>query len=108
MKWPVGMGGKGNEGVAGTIRQLPGSIGYIELIYALQNKIPYGSVQNSSKNFIKASLESTTAAAAGREDAGRLPRVDHQSSGQERLSDRQLHLAADSHTIPRTPTRARS
>ncbi len=44
---------------------MPGSIGYIELIYALQNKIPYGSVQNSSKNFIKASLESTTAAAAG-------------------------------------------
>ena len=65
VKWPVGIGGKGNEGVAGTIRQLPGSIGYIELIYALQNKIPFGSVQNSSKNFIKASLESTTAAAAG-------------------------------------------
>jgi phosphate transport system substrate-binding protein len=65
VKWPVGIGGKGNEGVAGTIRQLPGSIGYIELIYALQNKIPYGSVQNSSRNFIRASLESTTAAAAG-------------------------------------------
>ena len=58
VKWPVGIGGKGNEGVAGSIRQLPGSIGYIELIYALQNKIPFGSVQNSSKNFIKASLES--------------------------------------------------
>ena len=65
VKWPVGLGGKGNEGVAGNIRQLPGSIGYIELIYALQNKIPFGSVQNSSKNFIKASLESTTAAAVG-------------------------------------------
>ncbi len=65
VKWPVGIGGKGNEGVAGSIRQLPGSIGYIELIYALQNKIPYGSVQNSSKNFVKATLESTTAAAAG-------------------------------------------
>jgi len=65
VKWPVGIGGKGNEGVAGSIRQLPGSIGYIELIYALQNKIPYGSVQNSSKNFIKASLDSTTAAAVG-------------------------------------------
>ena len=49
VKWPVGIGGKGNEGVAGTIRQLPGSIGYIELIYALQNKIPFGSVQNSSR-----------------------------------------------------------
>jgi phosphate transport system substrate-binding protein len=65
VKWPVGVGGKGNEGVAGPIRQLPGSIGYIELIYALQNKINYGSVRNSSGQFIKASLESTTAAAAG-------------------------------------------
>jgi phosphate transport system substrate-binding protein len=65
VKWPVGLGGKGNEGVAGNIRQLPGSIGYVELIYALQNKIPYGSMQNSSKNFIKATLESTTAAAVG-------------------------------------------
>jgi phosphate transport system substrate-binding protein len=65
VKWPVGLGGKGNEGVAGNVRQLPGSIGYIELIYALQNKIPYGVVQNSSKNFIKASLASTTAAAVG-------------------------------------------
>ena len=59
------MGGKGNEGVAGNLKMLPGSIGYVELIYALQNKINYGSVQNSSKNFVKASLESTTAAAAG-------------------------------------------
>ena len=65
IKWPVGIGGKGNEGVAGTIRQLPGSIGYIELIYALQNKIPFGVVQNSSHNFVKASLASTTAAAVG-------------------------------------------
>jgi phosphate transport system substrate-binding protein len=65
VKWPVGVGGKGNEGVAGMVRQLPGSIGYVELIYALQNKINFGSVQNSSKNFIRASLESTTAAAAG-------------------------------------------
>ncbi len=65
IKWPVGVGGKGNEGVAGNIRMLPGSIGYVELIYALQNKITYGSVENSSKNFIKASLESTTLAAAG-------------------------------------------
>jgi len=65
VKWPVGIGGKGNEGVAGSVRQLPGSIGYIELIYALQNKIPFGVVQNSSHNFIKASLASTTAAAAG-------------------------------------------
>jgi phosphate transport system substrate-binding protein len=64
VKWPVGLGGKGNEGVAGSVRQLAGTIGYVELIYAVQNKIPYGSVQNSSGAFIKASLESVTAAAA--------------------------------------------
>ncbi len=64
VKWPVGLGGKGNEGVAGQIRQLAGSIGYVELIYAVQNKIPYGIVKNSSGAFVKASLESVTAAAA--------------------------------------------
>jgi phosphate transport system substrate-binding protein len=64
VKWPVGLGGKGNEGVAGMIRQMQGSIGYIELIYAIQNKIPYGVVRNAAGNFVKASLESVTAAAA--------------------------------------------
>ena len=64
VKWPIGMGGKGNEGVSGMIRQLSGSIGYVELIYAIQNNIQYGSVRNSSGNFVKASLESVTAAAA--------------------------------------------
>jgi phosphate transport system substrate-binding protein len=64
VKWPRGMGGKGNEGVAGLIRQLPGSLGYVELIYAVQNNIPYGSVRNSSGMFLKASLEGVTAAAA--------------------------------------------
>jgi phosphate transport system substrate-binding protein len=64
VKWPVGLGGKGNEGVAGMVRQMQGSIGYIELIYAVQNKIPYGTVKNASGNFVKASLESVTAAAA--------------------------------------------
>ena len=64
VKWPVGMGGNHNEGVAGMIRQLSGSIGYIELIYALQNNIPYGSVRNSAGVFLKASLEGVTAAAA--------------------------------------------
>ena len=64
VKWPIGLGGKGNEGVAGLIRQMPGSIGYVELIYAMQNKIPYGSVRNSPGAFVKASLESVTAAAA--------------------------------------------
>lgn len=64
VKWPLGLGNKGNEGVAGMVRQLPGSIGYIELIYAVQNKIPYGVVKNSAGAYVKATLESTTAAAA--------------------------------------------
>jgi phosphate transport system substrate-binding protein len=64
VKWPVGLGGKGNEGVAGMIRQMQGSIGYVELIYAVQNKITYGSVKNSGGAFVKASLDSVTAAAA--------------------------------------------
>ena len=64
VKWPVGLGGKGNEGVAGMVRQLPGSMGYVELIYAVQNNIAYGSVKNAAGNFVKASLESVTAAAA--------------------------------------------
>jgi phosphate transport system substrate-binding protein len=64
VKWPVGLGGKGNEGVAGMIRQMQGGIGYIELIYAVQNKIDYGSVKNAGGVFVKASLDSVTAAAA--------------------------------------------
>jgi len=64
VKWLVGLGGKGNEGVAGMIRQMQGGIGYIELIYAVQNKIDYGLVKNPGGTFVKASLESVTAAAA--------------------------------------------
>ncbi len=64
VKWPVGLGGKGNEGVAGTIRQIDGSIGYVELIYAVQNNISYGDVRNKRGNYVKASLASTTSAAA--------------------------------------------
>ena len=64
VKWPVGLGAKGNEGVAGMIRQMGGSFGYVELIYAIQNKITFGSVRNASGNFVKASLDSVTAAAA--------------------------------------------
>jgi phosphate transport system substrate-binding protein len=64
VKWPVGLGGKGNEGVAGTVRQIGGGIGYIELIYAVQNNISYGVVRNKSGKFVKASLESTTSAAS--------------------------------------------
>jgi len=64
VNWPVGLGGKGNEGVAGLVKQTPNSIGYVELIYAIQNNMPYGRVRNASGSFIKADLASVTAAAA--------------------------------------------
>ncbi len=64
VNWPVGLGGKGNEGVTGTVKNTPNSIGYVELIYAIQNKMPYGRVKNSSGAFIKADLASVTAAAS--------------------------------------------
>jgi phosphate transport system substrate-binding protein len=64
IQWPVGIGGKGNEGVAGLVKQTPGAMGYVELIYATQNKIPYGPVQNAAGEFLPASLASVTAAAA--------------------------------------------
>jgi phosphate transport system substrate-binding protein len=67
-KWPVGLGGKGNEGVAGQIRKLEGAIGYIELVYAVENKITYGSVKNAAGNFVKASLDTVTEAAASVKD----------------------------------------
>jgi len=65
VKWPVGIGGKGNEGVAGLVKQTPYSIGYVELIYAVQNHMGYGEVQNSAGVFLKADFASVTAAAAG-------------------------------------------
>jgi phosphate transport system substrate-binding protein len=68
VNWPVGVGGQGNEGVAGTVKQTPGSIGYVELIYAISNNMAYGSVQNSGGEFVKASLASVTAAAASVKD----------------------------------------
>ncbi|MGO9339369.1 MAG: phosphate ABC transporter substrate-binding protein PstS [Terracidiphilus sp.] len=63
--WPVGVGGKFNEGVAGLVRQLPGAIGYVELIYALQNKITYGSIQNAAGTWVTASIAGVTEAATG-------------------------------------------
>jgi phosphate transport system substrate-binding protein len=62
--WPTGVGGKGNEGVAGLVRQMEGSIGYVELLYALQNKITFGEVKNADGNWVRASIEGVTAAAA--------------------------------------------
>ncbi len=62
VNWPAGLGGKGNDGVSGLVKQTPGAIGYVELIYALQNKMGFANVQNKSGKFITPSLESTTAA----------------------------------------------
>lgn len=64
VSWPVGLGGKGNEGVAGLIKQTPNSIGYVELIFAVEQKMPYADVKNSAGKFVKASFDSITAAAA--------------------------------------------
>jgi len=64
VKWPVGLGGKGNEGVAGQIKQLPGAIGYVELAYALQNKMVYADLKNAAGNFVTLSLDSISAALA--------------------------------------------
>ena len=64
VNWPVGIGGKGNEGVSGQVKQLPNSIGYVELIYALQNKMPYADVKNAAGEFVKPTLDSVTAALA--------------------------------------------
>ncbi|HTR35921.1 MAG TPA: phosphate ABC transporter substrate-binding protein PstS [Bryobacteraceae bacterium] len=65
VNWPVGLGGKGNEGVAGLVKQTPGSIGYVELIYAVQNHMGYGAVKNMAGNFVKADFASVSEAAAG-------------------------------------------
>jgi len=65
VNWPGGVGGKGNEGVSGLVKQTPGAIGYVELIYAIQNNISYGEVQNHDGKFLRASLETVTEAAAG-------------------------------------------
>lgn len=63
LDWPVGLGAKGNEGVSGLVKQTPGSIGYVELVYAMQNKMPAASLKNKSGNFVEANLASTSAAA---------------------------------------------
>ena len=68
VNWPAGLGGKGNEGVSGMVKQTEGSLGYVELIYAVSNKMSYGTVQNAAGTFVKASLESVTAAAASVKD----------------------------------------
>ncbi len=71
VQWPVGLGGKGNDGVAGQVKQTPGAIGYVELAYAKQNKLPYALIRNQAGRFLAPSIEGATAAAAG--VAGGLP-----------------------------------
>ncbi len=71
VQWPVGLGAKGNEGVAGQVKQTPGAIGYVELAYATQNKMSMASVKNAAGEFVAPSIASVTAAAAGA--AGKLP-----------------------------------
>ena len=104
INWPVGIGQKGNEGIAGMVRQSPYSFGYVELIYAVQNKMSYGLVRNSSGKFVKASTDGVTAAAAGaaKIDARRLSRLYHQRSRRGHLPDLQFHLAADSEPFHRS------
>ena len=96
VNWPVGLGGKGNEGVAGLLKQTPNSIGYLELIYAVQNHLRYGRVQNSSGKFVKAELASVTG--RGRRsfeiDARRLPCLDHECERAQRVSDFEFHVVA--------------
>jgi len=72
VNWPVGLGGKGNEGVAGQVKQIEGAIGYVELAYAVKNSLPYASIKNKDGKFIKPSLESVTAAAMG--EAKKMPK----------------------------------
>lgn len=69
INWPVGLGGKGNEGVTQQVKQLPGTIGYVELIYAVENRLPYAEVRNATGEFVTPSMESVSAAAAGVEFA---------------------------------------
>ena len=64
MSWPTGIGGKGNEGVSGQVKQTPGAMGYVELIYAIQNKMPYADIKNSAGEFVKPTIDSVTAALA--------------------------------------------
>ena len=97
VNWPVGVGGKGNEGVAGLVKQTPGAIGYVELIYALQNKIDYGSVQNMAGEFVAATPRVGRPLAAAAAASAMPPdfRVSITNApGKRRLPDLVLHVAA--------------
>ena len=93
LKWPTGVGGKGNEGVSGLVRQTPGALGYVELVYALQTKMPHGAVQNSDGVFVRASIESVTAAAETMEIPTDFRVSITNPPGAERISDRIVYVA---------------
>ena len=94
VNWPGDVGGKGNEGVANSVKQIPGAIGYVELAYASQNKMTWAQLQNKAKKYLDPSLEGAAAAA----DVANLTRqhgsVDYRQPEPERLSDLRLHVAA--------------
>ena len=83
VSWPVGLGGQGNEGVAGLVKQTPDSIGYVELVYAVQNKLAYASIKNSAGEFVKAKfrIRDRRRRRRGREHAGGFPGFHHQRPG---------------------------
>ena len=95
MNWPVGLGGKGNEGVTQQVKQVEGAIGYVELIYALSNDLPFADIKNSSGAFVEPVARVVTAAAAGAKlKADTDFRVSITNApGARRVSDRLLHLA---------------
>ncbi len=94
--WPRGIGAKGNEGVAGFVRQSPGAIGYVELIYALQNKIPFAYVKTAGGSWVKASIEGVSEAAASVKNMPADYRVSITNAPGNCLSHLQFHLASDS------------
>ena len=96
VNWPIGLGGKGNEGVTQQVKQTEGAIGYVELIYAVSNKLAFADIKNAAGEFVEPNLASVTAAAASAKLRARyrLPGVDHQCARRRRLSHRVVHLAA--------------
>ena len=107
--WPTGVGGKGNEGVAAWCARYPGAIGYVELIYALQNHITFGAVKNAAGNFVVPSLASATAAAASVKD---MPAISaslyHQRARSRRFSNLQLLLGDRAASRPESRERKRA
>ena len=108
VNWPAGLGGKGNAGVAGQIKQSPGAIGYVELAYAKQNNLPYADMKNAAGNYITPSIESSSRRWPRRTipDDFRFSMVN--PPGDEGLPDRRRHLAAGLRSSKRITPRARS